>query len=341
MSTEQDVQARSIPDRPNIKHSTTREFSSDEPLLMIVGDQYFELTEEIGSRDDVLTVKRYLDGRHTVQEVAERSGVDVESVQDIVDTFAEFGLLSVPQPIDRVPGAVFVKQVENACRMWGQQIGFHPLFSGVENGQLRPEVLLGLVIETYHYIKSAARHISTAIAYCRDDRLIPLLSQHFADEWDHARHLISGIEAMGVPAAHLATAHPIIGSWSLANNLCEIARQDTLSYIACTSLFEARAEDYEAGAEGLRAAASQAGFPAEAVEPLLTHMRLDVEAGHAGLLQEAIDIIGDVRAEDAHRVVNNVHDLKHSLDQFHDQILHFYSDISNHIPRSKMDFFLL
>ncbi|WP_134732679.1 hypothetical protein [Amycolatopsis nivea] len=327
--------------KPIIRHCTTREVSPDEPLLMIVGDQYFELTEEIGNRHDLLSIKRYLDGRHTLTDIAAKAGVTRESVESIVSSLAEFDLLGNPRPVETVSGAEFVKNIEDACRMWGQQIGFHHIFTGIAEGSLRSEVLLGLVLETYHYINSASKHIGVAVAHCDDDRLRPILCQHLADEWDHARSLVDGITHMGLPSAHLQTAHPLVGTISLVNNLCEIARQDTLSYIASTSLFEARSEDYEQAAADLRDAAERCGFPAESVEPLITHMRLDVEAGHAGLLAEAVEIIGDIPAGRAHQVVNNVHDIKHSLDQFHDQIVEFYSDPSNHIPRLKMDYFLL
>ena len=327
--------------KPIIRHCTTREFSPDEPLLMIVGDQYFELTEEIGDRRDLLNIKRYLDGRHTLADIASKAGVTRESVESIVSTLAEFDLLGNPRPVENIAGAEFVKKIEDACRMWGQQIGFHRIFTGITEGSLRPEVLLGLVLETYHYINSASKHIGVAIAHCADYRLRPILCQHLADEWDHAQSLVAGIAHMGIPPAHLKTAHPVVGTISLINNLCEIARQDTLSYIASTSLFEARAEDYEQAAADLRGAAERCAFPADSVEPLITHMRLDVEAGHAGLLAETVEIIGDIPAERAHQVVNNVHDIKHSLDQFHDQIVEFYSDPSNHIPRLKMDYFLL
>ncbi|WP_162834716.1 hypothetical protein [Amycolatopsis circi] len=100
---------------------------------MIIGDQHFELTEEIGNRHDLLSIKRYLDGRHTSTDIAAKAGVARESVESI-------------------SGAEFVKKIEDACRMRGQQIGFHHIFTGITEGSLRPEVLLGLVLETYHYI---------------------------------------------------------------------------------------------------------------------------------------------------------------------------------------------
>ncbi|MGW1073038.1 iron-containing redox enzyme family protein [Streptomyces sp. NPDC002537] len=326
---------------PRLRHCTFKWESDDAPMLMIVGKEYFELTEEFGSREQFLGIKRYFDGRHSIARIVERTGVDEASVRQIAETFDELGLLHRPEPLACVPGPAFVEQIEASCDMWGRQIGFHNLFAGLESGELRGEVFMGMILETYHYVKSAPKHIATAIAHCTDDRLIPLLSRYFTEEYNHAGMLLQSLKKMGLPKEHILDAHPVIGTWSLINNLCEIARQDTLSYIACTTLFEARADDFEEGAESLRKAARTAGYPEACAEPLITHMRIDVEAGHAGLLDEAVDILGDVPADRAHRAVNNLHDLKHSYDQFHDGIVQYYSDIANYIPRIKVDYFHL
>lgn len=326
---------------PRLRHCTFKWTSDDGPMLMIVGREYFEITEEFGTRAQFLTIKRYLDGRHTVPQIAERAGVDAESVRAIVETFDELGLLHDPRPLTSVPAMDYAAQIEASCDMWGRQIGYHNLFSGLESGTLRKEVFLGLILETYHYVKSAPKHIATAITHCDDDRLVPLLSRYFTEEYNHSGMMLQALKKMGLPKDQIVGAHPVIGTWSLINNLCEIARQDTLSYIACTTLFEARAEDFEAGSEALRQAARAAGFPEECAEPLITHMRIDVEAGHTGLLEEALGVIGDVPADKAHKAVNNLHDLKHSYDQFHDGVIQYYSDIANYIPRLKVDYFSL
>ena len=54
------------------------------------------------------------------------------------------------------------------------------------NQDYRREVFLGLVLETYHYINSASRHISTAIAHCTDPAWTRLLSEYLSEEYDHA-----------------------------------------------------------------------------------------------------------------------------------------------------------
>jgi hypothetical protein len=326
---------------PRLRHSAFSGKTEDGPLVMIVGKEYFEITEEFGTRQQFFTIRRYLDGRHSLPEIAEITGIDEESVRQVATAFYELGLLHHADPADLIDSQAFVEQIEASCEMWGRQVGLHRIFGMLEEGMLRKEVFLGLMLETYHYVNSAARHIATAISHCDNEGLIPLLSEYFVEEHDHGELILGALERMGMPREHAKDANPLIGTWSLINNLCHIARQDTLAYLACTTLFEARADDFEEGAESLQKAAGLVGYDPKDTEPLISHMRIDIAAGHVGLLRQAMPIIGNVPARTAHRSVDNLHNLKHSYDQFHDSILDYYGNIGNHIPRLHVDYFSL
>jgi len=308
---------------------------------MVIGKDYYEIAENLGTLEQFFAVRRYLDGRHTIAEIAQNSGVDKDSVTQIVSAFSELGLLRNAQPVEAIDGSVFAEQIDASCQMWAKQLGHHRLFAGLEAGTMRREVLLGLILETYHYVSAAPRHIATAIANCDDIRLTGLLSDYFSDERSHGELFVDALSRLGIPAEHVSDANPLTGTLSLINNLCAIAASSTLSYIACTSLFEARGADFDEGADSMRRVARVAGYPEEAVEPLLTHMRIDLRAGHVALIDKAMEIAGAVPAHLAHRVVNDLHNLKHSYDQFHDQIVQYYSNIGNHIPRLYVDYFSL
>jgi hypothetical protein len=328
-------------ENPRLRHCTFMYESATSPMTMIVGRDHFEMSEEQGDRSTFMNVKRYFDGRHPVGRIAEITGVSEESVRKIAAQFADLGLLRNAEPMDSVPADVFAKQISESCDMWARQIGYHKLFSGVQNGELRKEVFLGLVLETYHYVKSAPKHISTAIAHCSNPAFERILSEYFVDEWNHAPMILKALVNMGLPEDWVESAHPIIGTWSLVNNLCEIARQDTLSYLACTALFEAKDDDFIESAEGLRQTAIRHGFPAGCMEPIIRHAQIDIEAGHVSLLEQALRSVPVVTEAQAHRAVNNLHDVKHSFDQLHDQIIQYYANISNYIPRVKVDYFSL
>lgn len=327
--------------RPRLRHCTFVERNDWPGMMMIVGQNLFELEEEVGPREKFLEVKRYFDGRHSIAEIGRITGVAPSDIAAIVATFEEQGLMQERTPLERIPITEYVKRIRDSCVMWSRQIGYHRLFGMLERGEARKEIFVGLILETYHYVKSAARHISTALAHCNDARLEPILSSYHAAEHDHHLLILQSVEQLGICAEWAQSAHPIIGTLSLINMLCEIARRDTLAYLTCTALFEARREDFEQARHSMERICASYGFPVQAVQPLIEHMRMDVQAGHSSLLEEALSHREFITAADAHYAVNCVHDLKHAFDQFHDQVIQYYGDISNYIPRLKVDYFSL
>lgn len=328
-------------ERPQLRHCTLLDPGDGGALTVVVGSERFSLSEEAGSRDSLLRVKSCLDGRHTLAEISARTGVSQEGVLQVVGVFRELDLLRREVAVDRIPSADFVRTVDDACTMWSRQIGYHPLFQLLRTKQVRREVFQGWVLETYHYVKSAARHIALAVGNCDDAGWEPLLTEYFTEEYAHAPLILAAVERTGISRGEAEGAHPLIGTLSLVNALCEIARSSTLSYIACTSLFEARSEDYENAKDDFLRIAALYGYSSEDVAPIVEHMAGDIAAGHTSLLAQALAGRDAITAREAHTTVNALHDLKHSFDQYHDQILQYYSDISNYIPRLRVDYFSL
>ncbi|MGF6979901.1 hypothetical protein QFZ94_008418 [Paraburkholderia sp. JPY465] len=59
--------------RPRLRHCTLVIDVSGR-LTMIVGKERFEIEQVAGSREQFLSMKRYLDGRHTCEEISVVSG---------------------------------------------------------------------------------------------------------------------------------------------------------------------------------------------------------------------------------------------------------------------------
>jgi TENA/THI-4/PQQC family len=326
---------------PRLRHCTLLKLADADAIQMIVGTQGFVLRPENGGLDDFLRIKRFFDGRHSIPEIAQRAGTDEESVRGIVEQFAELGLLRREERTDWIEPADLTAKVRDSCRMWSRQIGYHRLFGSLERGEVPKEVFLGWIIEVYHYVASAATHAATAIAHCNVPNWRQILSAYLAEEYDHASLLIESLKRLGVPEDRVREAHPLIGTQSLVLMLSEIGRRSTLGYLTCTSLFEARREDYGDGKASLEKIAATYGYDPDALAPIIDHMGGDLLAGHSGLLDEALQQERTLPAREVDQAINCLHDLKHSFDQFHDQILSYYSDISNYIPRLRVDYFSL
>jgi hypothetical protein len=316
--------------------------TNDKDLLtVVIGTDYFEITNTLGTREEFLTVKRYLDGRHSLGAIATATGVPLRSITEIVEAFSDLGMLRTSEPESAIPIERFLRQIHATTQMWGRQLGYHRLYAGLERTEWRKEVFLGLLIETFHYVHAASSHIACAVAHSRRDAWTRLLGKYFIDEHDHGHLIAETLLKLGIPQRHLYEAQPLIGTTSLIQMLREIGRQNTLGYIACTALFEARREGFTEAQVAFERLAESYGFGRDTVAPIISHMTGDIEAGHKSLLEEAMAEMSHIAAPEAHYIVNQLHDLKHGFDQFHDQIIQYYTDISNFIPRRRVDFFSL
>lgn len=329
--------------KPRLRHFAMVAGAEDEALQVIVGTEQFEIMELAGSRIKFLEVKSLLDGRHTINEIADRTGVSVPEISRMVEDLSDMGILRSPgtnvQPL--IPVKEFTEKVKSSCIMWQRQIGYHRLFSLLLSKDVRKEVFTGYLLESYHYVHSAQKHIATAISHCKTDPWREMLVDYFVEEYDHGKLYLDSLEKMGFRREDIINAHPIIGTMSLINMLCEIGRSSTLGYLACTSLFEANKEDFAEAKSKLEYVARQYGIDANSLAGIISHMEEDIKLDHKSILEEALAETEMIEVEEAHYAVNCLHDLKHSFDQFHDQILQYYGDISSYIPRLKVDYFSL
>ena len=328
-------------DYPRLRHCTFVLTENSEDIKMIVGKERFSVNNILGSRNKFLEVKRYFDGRHSIEDISNITNVDANNIQEIVALFNSLNLMRREVPKKLIEKEDFLTKIQDSCLMWSRQIGYHKLFFLLEKGEVRKEVFIGLLLETYHYVKAASQHISVALSHCEIPEWKKLLSDYFVDEYTHHELILNALFNIGISKEQVVKSHPIIGTISLVNMLCDIARKSTLSYLTCTSLFEAREENFDKTKSAFLKIASTYNFREKDLYPIIEHLEGDVLTGHNGLLQEALIGIEHITDTEAHYAINNLHDLKHSFDQYHDQILQYYSDISNYIPRLKVDYFSL
>ncbi|MCX7569338.1 iron-containing redox enzyme family protein [Tumebacillus sp. DT12] len=327
--------------KPRLRHCTFVIRNDKESIFLVFGKDYFEIGKDVGDPRKFMELKRYMDGRHTIPQIAEHTGVNEESVRDIVAMMDEMGMFREELPLDRIKKEDFLRAIDDTAVMWSRQIGYHQLFAGLERNEYPKEVFHGLLLETYQYVKSATRHISNALAHCRDEHHEKILTDYFLDEYNHTDLILQTLENVGIPREVAQTANPLVGTTALIQMLCEIGRQSSLAYIACTSLFEARQEDYATAQASFEKISGNFGHIPDTIEPILQHMRGDIEGGHQSLIERALEHVEYIEAKEAHFVINCVHDLKHAFDLYHDNIISYYNDPASYIPRLYVDYFSL
>lgn len=321
-----------------LRHCTFVDHGVDDAAVMIAGRKHFEVKGVHLTLEQFMVISRYLDGEHALHDIAEATQLSGSDVALIVNSLTELGMMEQSEKSSSLSVREFMQGIDGVSEAWGRQLSAHRLFQGLRDRSFRQEVFLGLMIETYHYVRSAPRHIATAIAYCSDRRFEELLSGYFVDEYAHADLMVRTLEKLGVPRPLIKQSRPTSGTLSLINMLAEIARKDTLGYLACTTLTEVREKDYQSAISSTREMSEEYGYSAEALDDFITHSTEDVGAGHSKLLSVALDGHASISAEQADLAIECLHDLKHSFDDYYDHVIKYYSNIANHIPRRPVNF---
>lgn len=326
---------------PRLRHGTIISRRDGEPLLAMVGSECIEIEVLEGSSDDLLGIKRYLNGQFSIAEIARRLGASEDDVEGVVAQFGAFGLLAEPTRRDSVKRDEFVGRVEETVTMWRRQMNCHPLFAALQLGHARQEVLDGLFIETYHFVRSAPQHIGTAIASATREDWRAQLAQYLSEERGHEALILTTLERLGYDPKVIRDSHPVIGTTSLINNLCACGRRSTLGYFLCLRLIEGEAATLEQAIAEMRTIAERYNLPVAAIDPIIRHATIDNAADHRRMLENALATMDAISAEEASIAVNCMHDLKHSFDQYYDQILAYYTNPTSYIPRLPIDYFCL
>jgi hypothetical protein len=314
---------------------------SESALHLIVGDSHFELSELQGDRATFLRLKSLLDGRHSVTEISQTTGVPIADVRNLLSQFENLGLLRRHVSELSIQSADFLQSLQATIGMWKRQIGYHSLFQGLSKGQFRREVLVGLFIETYHLVRLASNHIAAAAGSANSDFDRTVLARYLSEESDHAHYILRTCEALGYSAVDVHASQPIVGTISLVHMLSEIGRQDTIAYLAALALMESVPRDAVEADEAITMLAIAYDVDRAVFQDARDHLNVDLKMGHGNLLARSLQHCSELSLDRANSIVNLVHDLKHAFDQMHDGILQYYGDISNYVPRLKVDYLSL
>jgi hypothetical protein len=327
-------------DKPRLRHCTIIADADESFVTLVVGKNHFELEHSPASKADFFILKSYFDGRKTIREISRATSISEDDIIGVASAFQQAGLLQTRHAKPEISTDEFLSVVEDSTRMWRRQIGLHELFGGLEEGLYRKEVFIGLLLETYHYVRLLAPTLLSVAQSWETSRARDLVCMYAKEEMEHYRTYEKTLDRCSRIAGFVKESHPTVGTLSLIRNFESIGRRCDLSLVCCLQMIEARTSEVESAETHLVRIASKYGME-DLVEPFLAHMRADVGFDHANLLQDALREIKFVAVETAHEAVNDMHDLKHCFDVFHDGVLKYYCDISNYIPRPKVDYFAL
>ena len=324
---------------PRLRHCTLAEDTESGITKLVIGDECFDLARE-GNRSDFLKLKSLLDGRHTLDEICDLTGLNRGAVFSAVEEFEKFGFFQCRNSQPEISKKEFLELVRSTTTMWRRQIGLHPLFGQLSEQSCRKEVFLGYLIESFHYMRELPRLIARLSASVADERIGKLALQYAEEEKEHYQDCLESLSKIERIGPHIEGSHPAPGTLSLLSTIDYRGRTSDLALACCIQFIEANTDEAEDAESHLLALAEAYGEP-HLVAPFISHMKADLDAQHSSFLELATLSAETIEVREAHNSVNVLHDIKHAFDLFHSSILEYYEDTSNYIPRLTVDYFSL
>jgi pyrroloquinoline quinone (PQQ) biosynthesis protein C len=164
----------------------------------------------------------------------------------------------------------------------------HPIWEAFRAGNSR-RALLGYLIETRHYLHSAASRMSPGVAACyRDSEITKLLARHLLEEADHAKYFEKALHLIGcaIPLVRLCRPSPVTLEWVYL--MRAFGASDPLMAALCSGLMESSAADRDSVRGWHELLITEGLLSREAVRAIYDHVAMDISLGHGSNWEEAI-----------------------------------------------------
>lgn len=325
---------------PKFRHNLWTAFSENsETTYLTVSHSKFEVPTS--DAEKFLCIRSHCTGHNTVEEIAEKSGLDSEEVKNIIQPLIDNDILHLPvRRFESLDKQEIQETLMAGCRIWAEQLAENHIINEIANGTASKQVFMGWLLEMYHYIKNFPEAIELAAKHA-NGQLREVLEQYANEERGHEEFVTRTLVSLGFSRDEVEQSIPLVSTRTidlLMRELFEIAPVAALLVAAIVEADELSEDDL---LQFRNTIAGHYQVSADALIPFQEHMVIDERLGHANLANENLSLIKVDDAITLHRIVNGLHDVKHAFDLQKLEIKTYYSQMGNYIPRQFVDFFAI
>lgn len=286
-----------------------------------------------------LKMRSYFTGHHSLEAIAEKSGLSMEDMTALLQSLEPADIVYEASTSDKPVPVEHVRETfTQACRIWSQELALGYIGNEFARGELPKTVLIGWLLEMYHYIRDFPHAIEHG-ARCATGELQDILHRYAEEEKGHEEFVLRTLMNLGMSKAEVQTSIPLLSTRMIAFQMRELFEVEPSSALMVAAVLEAQEfNDAQIGAfkEHLR---SHYGIQIDAMDPYFEHQRIDVGLGHAELLATHLDLIHVIDLQTLDQIVNKIHDLKHAFDLQSVEIKHYFTALNGkYVPRQPVDF---
>jgi len=272
-----------------------------------------------------LRVGQFLDAVHddaNVLQLALRLGWSESATQAVATDLYRFGIVrDVGQ--SPVPAALFCDHIVNMGRSLRTRMAAEVQLLDLPSGGPTRRMLIGSLVETYHFVAAAPFHLAAALHGAPNDDARRLLGSLFTDEQSHGGWLRKGLLDAGLTTEQMDIAVPLPETLAVINLLRVLPSVDYLGYLACVAINESPRADKQIKKDWLQIGAMGL-VPPEAVKPFMGHELEDQGSGHAEIPKTIFATHGSLSATQQRQIDRTIRTFLATQDVCYRAMKRFY-----------------
>ncbi len=313
----------------------------DDPTITYLTVSHSTFSVPTSDASKFMQIRSHCTGHNTIEEIAHKSGVSVNEVSALINSLIAANILHPPiKPLDLLTPQEIKKNLLAACKIWGEQLRETHIINEIMQGKVCKNVVIGWLLETYHYIKEFPKVIDLAANDATGD-LKAVLTQYAQEEQGHEEFITESLLHIGLSRQEIEQSIPLVSTRTINLLMRELFEFEPCSVLLVANIIEAT--DFEASQadEFQQNLTQNYQLSPETFRPFLEHTRIDAQLGHGKMLENHRDLLDKIEIAKLDVVVNKIHDLKHAFDLQKLEIKDYYTHQGNYFPRQFVDFFAI
>jgi pyrroloquinoline quinone (PQQ) biosynthesis protein C len=286
-----------------------------------------------GSADVTAVLTDLQSGLRRADLVDRHPQVGPEALGALIERLDDLGLITEADgalPPGVTSGEQFYRRVRRFGRALAARRAGGAFLRALEDGTATRAQVVGYALEYYHIVHMCPALVAPALANHESPRTRDLLRDFYRTEFDHDRMLQGALAAIGIDRERLDAVIPLPTTFAQATSLAAYARVNPLAFKTCLYLFEVPAPRFQ---RALRERCQQLALPEAFWKPFLEHSDINEDAGHDDISRVLLREIGAVTEEEQVTTLIAVGALIETFVAQETEILHYYGDPRNPIPR--------
>jgi hypothetical protein len=272
-------------------------------------------------------------GGFSLNQLSEACPEIREDIPELITDFTRRGFLTETQQeieILGLSGRQFYRELYRFIEHQKRQFSHSPFSEKMADGTITKEQLIGYTLESYHITHLCPRLLAPSLANHESLTTQKILQDFFVSELNHDKLIENSLKSIGIKFEQIEKMQPLPMTFSICASLGIFAVQHPLSFKAALLIFE---QDDKRFHELFKQQCDAKELPAEFYKPMLLHAGINEEGEHEDITRALFSEISYVAPAEQVLVKKNMAILIESLVKRTHEILDYYGNPNNAIPR--------